>query len=69
MHNLCAGDEARRLKQYRALARIIHDFFCCHRGFAAATSPDAVDVASRQAGSPRACLAWRLHDFATNRHE
>jgi len=19
--------------------------------------------------TPRACLAWRLHDFATNRHE
>jgi hypothetical protein len=68
------------------LARIIHERFCCNRGFAAATSLDAVGPASRQAGSPlsrsiscsrmppslaapRACLAWRLRDFATNRHE
>jgi hypothetical protein len=52
---------------------------------AVATYLDAVETASRQAGSPfgrltycfkyalslaapRACLAWRLHDFATNRH-
>jgi len=68
------------------LARIIHEHFCCNRGFAAATSLDAVGPASRQAGSPlsrstscsrmppslaapRACLAWRLRDLATNRHE
>jgi hypothetical protein len=52
---------------------------------AVATHLDAVGPASRQAGSPlgrstyrfkyaylaapRACLAWRLRDFATNRHE
>jgi len=64
----------------------LHEHFCCNRGFAAATSLDAVGPASRQAGSPlsrstscsrmppslaapRACLAWRLRDFATNRHE
>jgi len=58
---------------------MIHERFCCNRGFAATTS-------LRQAGSPlapstycsrtprgltapRACLATRLRDFATNRHE
>jgi hypothetical protein len=68
------------------LARIIHERFCCHRGFAAATSLDAVarrpgrrarhsvgqHTVSRMPLSltaPRACLAWRLRDFATNRHE
>jgi hypothetical protein len=59
MHNLCAGDKARRLKQYRALTRIIHDCFCCHRGFAAATRLDAADVASRQAGSLGDCAISR----------
>jgi len=34
------------------LARIIHEHFCCNRGFSAATSLDAVGLASRQAGSP-----------------
>ena len=34
------------------LARIIHEHFCCNRGFATATSLDAVGPASRQAGSP-----------------
>jgi hypothetical protein len=34
------------------LARIIHERFCCNRGFAAATSLDAVGPASKQAGSP-----------------
>ncbi len=34
------------------LARNIHEHFCCNRGFAATTSLDAVDAASRQAGSP-----------------
>ena len=68
------------------LARIIHERFCCNRGFAATTSLDAVARrpgrrARRSVGqhtvssmppslaAPRACLAWRLRDFATNRHE
>src|SRR5207344_1317611 len=68
------------------LTRIIHERFCCNRGFAAATSLDAVARrpgrrARRSVGqhtvssmppslaAPRACLAWRLRDFATNRHE
>ena len=34
------------------LARIIHERFCCIRGFAAATRLDAAGAASRQAGSP-----------------
>ena len=34
------------------LTRIIHERFCCNRGFAAATSLDAVGTASWQAGSP-----------------
>ena len=34
-----------------SLTRIIHKRFCCNRGFAAATSLDAVSPASRQAGS------------------
>src|SRR5438445_8983096 len=36
----------------RSLTRNIHERFCCNRGFAAATSLDAVGTASRQAGSP-----------------
>ena len=72
--------------QVWALARIIHERFCSNRGFAAATSLDAVARRSgrrarRSVGqhtvssmppslaAPRACLAWRLRDFATNRHE
>ena len=39
-------------KMLAELARIIHEHFCCNRGFAAATSLDAVGPASRQAGSP-----------------
>jgi hypothetical protein len=35
-----------------SLARIIHERFCCNRGFAAATNLEAVGMASRQAGSP-----------------
>ena len=38
--------------QGETLARMIHERFCCNRGFAAATSLDAVGPASRQAGSP-----------------
>jgi hypothetical protein len=70
----------------QALARIIHERFYFNRGFAAATSPDAVarhpDRRARRSvgrhtvlsmppflAAPRACLAWRLRDFATNRHE
>ena len=34
------------------LARIIYERFCCNRGFAAATSPDAVGPASSRADSP-----------------
>ncbi len=69
-----------------ALARIIHERFCCNRGLAAATS---LRAAFQQAGGrarrsvgqhtvssmppslapPRARLAWRLRNFATNRHE
>ena len=68
------------------IARIIHERFCCNRGFAAATSLDAVTWRpGRRArrlvdqhtvssmphfrAALRACLAWRLRDFATNRHE
>jgi hypothetical protein len=36
----------------RILTRIIHEPFCCNRGFTATTSLDAVSPASRQAGSP-----------------
>ena len=36
----------------RLLARIIHERFCCKRGYAAATSLDAVGTASRRVGSP-----------------
>jgi len=35
-----------------ALARIIHERFCCNHGFAAVISLDAVGMVSRQAGSP-----------------
>ena len=68
------------------LAHIIHEHFCCNRGFAAATSLHAATAACRRAGSPlspstycsstsrsfaapRARLAARLRNFATNRHE
>ncbi len=34
------------------LPLIIHEHFCCNRGFAATTSLNAVSPASRQAGSP-----------------
>ena len=49
----------------RLLARIIHDHFCCNRGFAAATSLDAVGTASRQAGSPlsRSTYCWGQAPF------
>jgi len=62
-----------------ALAHIIHEGFCCNRGFAAATCPDAAGSPLGRStycfkyasllATPRACLAWRLRDFATNRHE
>jgi hypothetical protein len=57
---------------------MIHERFCCNRGFAAATSlpadglaPRSVDILFKDASltAPRARLAWRLRDFATNRHE
>ena len=61
------------------LARIIHERFCCNRRSAAATnlrqagSPLAPSTycssMPRGLTAPRACLATRLSDFATNRHE
>jgi hypothetical protein len=42
------------------LARIIHERFCCNRGFAAATSLDAAGTASRQAGSPLSRSTYRF---------
>jgi len=60
-------------------APIIHEHFCCNRGFAAATSlrqagsplvPSTYCSSTpRVRASPHACLATRLRDFATNRHE
>ena len=62
-----------------SLARMIHERFCCNRGFAAATrlrlagSPFAPSTycssMPRALTAPRARLATRLRDFATNRHE
>ena len=40
------------------LPLIIHEHFCCNRGFAATTSLNAVSPASRQAGSPLAVAQW-----------
>ncbi|MEK7352646.1 MAG: hypothetical protein AAB177_17365, partial [Nitrospirota bacterium] len=61
------------------LARIIHEHFCCNRGFAAATSlrragsplgPSTYCTSTRRGlAAPHARLATRLRDFATNRHE
>jgi cellulose synthase (UDP-forming) len=61
------------------LARIIHEHFCCNRGFAATTSlrragspfaPSAYcSSMPRALTAPRTRLATRLRDFATNRHE
>jgi len=61
------------------LARIIHERFCCNRAFAATTrlrlagSPLAPSTycssTPRSLTAPRARLATRLRDFATNRHE
>jgi hypothetical protein len=61
------------------LARIIHERFCCNRRSAAATglrpagsplvpSPYCTST-HRGLRAPRAGLATRLSDFATNRHE
>jgi hypothetical protein len=75
-----------RSRSDRLSARIIHERFWCNRGFAAATSLDAVARRPGRRGrrsvdqhavlsmppslaAPCACLAWRLRDFATNRHE
>ena len=63
----------------RARARIIHEHFCCNRRFAATTglrpagsplgpSPCCMST-HRGLRAPRAGLATRLSDFATNRHE
>jgi hypothetical protein len=49
---LACGCWPLKAKRGTHLARIIHERFCCNRGFAAATSLDAVGTASRQAGSP-----------------
>ncbi len=64
---------------FSALARIIHEHFCCNRGFTATTSlsagvlaPQSLDVLSstpRSLVAVLARLAWRLHDFATKRPE
>ena len=58
---------------------MIHEHFCCNRGFAAATSlrragsplASSTYCTSTHRGltAPRARLATRLRDFATNRHE
>jgi hypothetical protein len=60
-------------------ARIIHEYFCCNRRSAATTglrpagsplgpSPYCTSM-HRVFRAPRAGLATRLSDFATNRHE
>ncbi len=61
------------------LARMIHERFCCNRRSAAATSlrpagsplgPSPYCTSThRVLRAPRAGLATRLSDFATNRHE
>ena len=61
------------------LAHIIHDRFCCNRRPAATTSLRPADSSLgpstyctstyRGLGAPRAGLATRLSDFATNCHE
>ena len=61
------------------LARIIHECFYCNRRSAATTSlwtagsplgPSPYCTSTpRVLTPPRARLAWRLRDFATNRHE
>ncbi len=61
------------------LARMIHERFCCNRRSAAATSlrpagspfgPSTYCTSThRGLRAPRAGLATRLRDFATNRHE
>ena len=63
----------------RSLARIIHEHFCCNRRSAATTSlwlagsslgPSPYCTSTPQVlRAPRAGLATRLSDFATNRHE
>ena len=73
-NGLLAGESA-------SLARIIHERFCCNRRSAATTSlrpagsplgatgqapPQMAEPVPR---APRASLATRLSDFATNRHE
>jgi hypothetical protein len=60
-------------------ARIIHERFCCNRRSAATTSlrpagsplgPSPYCTSTHRVfTAPRACLARRLGDFATNRHE
>ena len=64
---------------HRGLARMIHDRFCCNRRSAATTSlrpagsllgPSPYCTSTPQIlRSPRAGLATRLSDFATNRHK
>src|SRR4051794_24141411 len=61
------------------LSRIIHERFCCNRRSAATTSlrpacsplrPSTYCTSTRRVfTAPRAGLATRLCDFATNRHE
>jgi hypothetical protein len=70
-------DEYSDLQQF--LTRIIHEHFCCNRRSAAPTSlrsagsplgPSTYYTSTPQVlPAPRAALATRLSDFATNRHE
>jgi hypothetical protein len=63
----------------QVLARVIHEHFCCNRQSAATTSlrsagsplePSTYCTSTPWVlGAPRAALATRLSDFATNRHE
>jgi len=69
----------RLYSQPEGLARIIHEHFCCNRRSAATTSlrpagsplePSTYCTSMhRVLTAPRAGLATRLSDFATNRHE
>jgi len=54
---------------YACLTRIIHERFCCNRGFAIATSLSAGVLAVQSLAATLARLSTRLHDFATNRRE
>jgi len=79
------GSESRRSKGEAQVTRMIHGCFCCTHGFAAATSLAACLRQGQAGGlaaqsvnvrctppsfaAPRARLATRLREFATNHHE